>query len=218
VRKLLRCARRPPVSRFDFCLPHHTDCHSERLARGVKPRARGEETAPLPMKDYESVGTLPAGPKKMPHNLYERSFFKRMTTYYVYIISNKSRRLYVGFTSDLPGRAYQHKTKTFKSSFTARYVFDMLVYYECFASPTAAIRRETEIKAWRREKKLRLILAVNPDWADLSKEWGQDESWQRMDGMLPSQVYTHSLAAHEPGGAVSSPLARGLTPRARRSE
>ena len=141
-----------------------------------------------------------------------------MNTYYFYIMSNKSRRLYVGFTSDLPKRAHQHKTKTFKSAFTARYTFDMLVYYECYTDPTTAIKRETEVKAWRREKKLRLILAVNPDWVDLSKEWGQDESWLRMEGMMPSQVFKQSLAAREAGGAVSSPPARGLTPRAERSE
>ena len=117
-----------------------------------------------------------------------------MNTCYVCIMSNKSRRLYIGFTSDLPKRAYQHKTKTFKSAFTARYTFDMLVYYECIKDPTAAIKRETEIKAWRREKKLRLILAVNPDWVDISKEWGQDESWLRMEGMMPRQVFKRTAS------------------------
>ena len=117
-----------------------------------------------------------------------------MNTCYVCIMSNKSRRLYIGFTSDLPKRACRHKTKTFKSAFTARYTFDMLVYYECFKDPTAAIKRETEIKAWRREKKLRLILAVNPDWVDISKEWGQDESWLRMEGMMSRQVFKRTAS------------------------
>ena len=112
-----------------------------------------------------------------------------MKPYIVYIMSNKSRRLYTGITSDLSQRVYQHKHKTFRDSFTARYSFDMLVYFECHTRPTVAIRREKEIKGWRREKKLRLILARNPHWADLSAEWQEDESWQRMEGMMPRPVY-----------------------------
>jgi putative endonuclease len=49
-------------------------------------------------------------------------------TYFVYIMSNKSRRLYVGFSSDLSARVFKHKNKWFEDSFTARYNFDMLVY------------------------------------------------------------------------------------------
>jgi hypothetical protein len=75
----------------------------------------------------------------------------------------------------------------------ARYRFDVLVYFEAFSNPSEAIEREKEIKGWRREKKLRLILAANPDWADmttparenracrgprLSAEWVEDESWK----------------------------------------
>jgi len=99
-------------------------------------------------------------------------------TYFVYFMSNKSRRLYVGITSQLPLRVWQHKNKWYEGSFTARYRFDMLVYFEAFSHPSEAITREKEIKGWRRQKKLRLILAVNPDWADLSEEWVEDESWK----------------------------------------
>jgi putative endonuclease len=99
-------------------------------------------------------------------------------TYFTYIMSNKSRRLYVGATSELQARVFKHKNKWYEGSFTARYRFDMLVYFETYAHPSEAIEREKEIKGWRREKKLRLILAVNPDWADLSAEWKDDESWQ----------------------------------------
>ncbi|HLJ28159.1 MAG TPA: hypothetical protein VKY85_15715 [Candidatus Angelobacter sp.] len=53
----------------------------------------------------------------------------------------------------------------------------MLVYFETYAHPSEAIEREKEIKGWRREK-LRLILSVNPDWADWSAEWRDDESWK----------------------------------------
>ncbi|PYP90955.1 MAG: endonuclease [Candidatus Angelobacter sp. Gp1-AA117] len=112
-----------------------------------------------------------------------------MKTYFVYIMSNKSRRLYVGFTSKLRARVFQHKNKWFKESFTARYKFDMLVYFESFADPNDAIQREKEIKGWRRDKKLKLILAVNPDWADLSAEWYEDERWQGMPDAHPLDVW-----------------------------
>jgi len=112
-----------------------------------------------------------------------------MKTYFVYIMSNKSRCLYVGVTSELAARVFQHKNKRFKNSFTARYKFDMLVYFESFGDPNNAIQREKEIKGWRREKKLRLILAVNPDWADLSAEWYDDERWQGMSDAQPLDVW-----------------------------
>jgi putative endonuclease len=99
-------------------------------------------------------------------------------SYFTYVMSNKSRRLYVGTTSELQARVFKHKTKWFEGSFTARYCFDMLVYFETYSSPGDAIAREKEIKGWRREKKLRRILASNPDWADLSAEWTEDESWR----------------------------------------
>jgi predicted GIY-YIG superfamily endonuclease len=74
-----------------------------------------------------------------------------MKCFWTYIMSNKSRRLYTGFTSDIIARVIRDKRKLYPNSFTARYCFDMLVWY--------------------REKKLSLILTENPDWADLSSEW-----------------------------------------------
>jgi putative endonuclease len=99
-----------------------------------------------------------------------------MKTYFVYIMSNKSRRLYIGITSKLQQRVFEHKNKLLEG-FTARYSFDMLVYSEEFSNVISAITREKELKGWRREKKLALILAENPDWADLSLEWEEDPSW-----------------------------------------
>jgi putative endonuclease len=81
-----------------------------------------------------------------------------MKSYFVYIMSNKSRRLYTGITSTLGQRVYQHKNKVLPG-FTARYKFDMLVYFEEYSHVMDAIAREKEIKRWRREKKLKLILA-----------------------------------------------------------
>jgi putative endonuclease len=101
-----------------------------------------------------------------------------MKTYWCYIMSDKSRRLYVGFTSHLASRVIEHREKLFPGSFTASYVFDMLVYYEEYSQAIAARMREKEIKGWRREKKLKLIFAANPDWADLSLEWAEDPGWK----------------------------------------
>ena len=107
-----------------------------------------------------------------------------MKQYFVYIMSNKSRRLYTGITSKLLKRVFQHKHKLLPG-FTSRYNFDMLVYYEEFSQVLSAIAREKEIKSWRREKKLKLILAENPDWADLSLEWVEDSSWQTVEEARP---------------------------------
>ena len=87
---------------------------------------------------------------------------------FTYIISNKSRRLYVGITSELKLRIFEHKHKLFDNSFTARYRFDMLIYFERFSDVYRALDREKELQGWRHEKKLRLILAANPNWTDLS--------------------------------------------------
>jgi putative endonuclease len=87
---------------------------------------------------------------------------------FVYIISNKSHTLYVGMTTDLRKRFEQHKAGTYENGFTARYHFDRLVYYEVVAEQSAAARREKQIKAWRREKKVALIQSINPNWLDLS--------------------------------------------------
>ena len=100
-----------------------------------------------------------------------------MRRYWVYIMSNKSRRLYTGFTDDIYRRSFEHKYKIFPNSFTAKYVYDILVFHEEFSHFSTAKAREKEIKGWRREKKLKLILTENPDWADLSAEWQEDPVW-----------------------------------------
>ena len=101
-----------------------------------------------------------------------------MKQYWVYIMSNKSRRLYTGFTSDLAARVIEHRLKLYPDSFTAQYCFDMLVWYEEYSEVIQARMREVEIKGWRREKKVALIKSENPDWADLSLEWQEDPGWK----------------------------------------
>jgi len=88
-------------------------------------------------------------------------------TYYVYIMTNQSRTLYIGVTNNIKKRVYEHKDVLFEG-FTHRYNIDMLVYVESFTDVYSAIAREKQIKRWRREKKLRLIAQENPDWQDLS--------------------------------------------------
>ena len=92
--------------------------------------------------------------------------------YFVYIMTNgpKSAVLYTGMTGDLRRRVWQHKHKAMPG-FTGRYNLTVLVYYEAFGDPDSAIRREKEIKGWRRSKKISLIEEMNPHWDDLAKSW-----------------------------------------------
>jgi putative endonuclease len=93
-----------------------------------------------------------------------------MSEYYVYIMTNRSRTLYVGVTSDLEQRVYQHKHKLIPG-FTSKYNINMLVWYESFTSIEEAIRGEKQLKGWLRAKKVALIEAINPRWEDLSTDW-----------------------------------------------
>ena len=87
--------------------------------------------------------------------------------YYVYLLaSHKHGTLYVGVTSNLLGRVYQHKTGIVPG-FTRRYRVHLLVWFECYDDPLTAIAREKEIKKWRRDWKINLIESTNPEWLDL---------------------------------------------------
>lgn len=90
--------------------------------------------------------------------------------YFVYIATNKTNAvLYTGVTNNLIRRVYQHKNKMV-SGFTSKYNVNKLVYYEIFNYIDEAIKREKQIKAGSRAKKLKLIQATNPDFKDLYKE------------------------------------------------
>jgi len=93
-----------------------------------------------------------------------------MKTYYVYIMAGKSAVLYMGMTNNIKKRVHEHKNHSVKG-FTDKYNVDRLLYFEIFRDPASAIKREKQIKAWRREKKVALIDSQNPDWVDLSKDW-----------------------------------------------
>ena len=91
--------------------------------------------------------------------------------YFVYILTNRTRRLYVGVTNDLERRMYEHKNKL-KPGFTSKYNLSWLAYYEHTDDVMSAMEREKEIKGWRRSKKLALIESLNPEWKDLTLDWG----------------------------------------------
>ena len=90
---------------------------------------------------------------------------------YVYMMTNKYQTtLYVGVTSDLRSRVIQHREHFYPDSFTAKYNLTYCIYFEHFLSIEEAIKREKELKSWRREKKNQLINALNPTWNDLWAE------------------------------------------------
>jgi len=96
--------------------------------------------------------------------------------YFVYIMSSQRRVLYIGLSSKLEQRVYQHKQHAFRG-FTAKYNVTSLVYFESFDDVLVAIDREKEIKGWRREKKIELIESINPKWKDLSYGWYQQNRY-----------------------------------------
>jgi putative endonuclease len=88
---------------------------------------------------------------------------------YVYILcSERNGTLYIGVTSNLVKRIYEHKNKLIEG-FTSKYKVNKLIYYEVFDSIEQAINREKNIKKWNRSWKLRIIEEFNPEWKDLYK-------------------------------------------------
>jgi putative endonuclease len=86
---------------------------------------------------------------------------------FVYFMTNRRDGiLYIGVTTNLPARAYQHREGLI-AGFTKRYGLKKLVYYEVFDDVRDAIQREKTIKHWPRAWKVRLIHEFNPDWNDL---------------------------------------------------
>ena len=96
-------------------------------------------------------------------------------SYFVYILSNESKMLYVGVTNDLHKRVFQHKSKLIPG-FTQKYNLYRLVYFEMFGDIRAAIAREKQIKGWLRSKKVALIIAKNLQWKDLAEMWFKNPS------------------------------------------
>ncbi len=95
--------------------------------------------------------------------MQERSFF-------VYIVTNASKTLYIGVTNNLERRVQQHKEKSVPG-FTARYNISRLVYFAQFSDPRDAIEYEKKLKGWSRAKKITLVEESNSTWEDLAADW-----------------------------------------------
>ena len=81
--------------------------------------------------------------------------------------------LYVGVTNDLERRMFEHKNKLVKG-FSSKYNLDKLVYFEQYSNINLAIKREKQLKKWKREWKIKLIVEDNIDWNNLSKDWFEE--------------------------------------------
>ena len=92
--------------------------------------------------------------------------------YYTYIVASRSHNFYVGMTSDIGGRIWQHKNGVFEG-YSKKYNCNRLVWFERFVFVKDAIAREKQLKGWTRVKKIVLIERQNPTWLDLSEEWGK---------------------------------------------
>ena len=96
--------------------------------------------------------------------------------YYVYMMQSSSRRaLYIGVTSNLEQRVWQHKMGMI-DGFTAQYNAHRLVLVERFSTVQFAIAREKQLKGWTRAKKNRLVEMTNPAWKDLAADWFKEKS------------------------------------------
>jgi putative endonuclease len=97
--------------------------------------------------------------------------------YFVYVMSNASKRIYTGMTNSLRRRVREHKLKL-TAGFATQYNIARLVYFESFEDVRNAIEREKQIKAWTRAKRLALVESTNPKWDDLSREWDQPQTFR----------------------------------------
>jgi putative endonuclease len=101
---------------------------------------------------------------------------------YVYILaSHRNGTLYIGVTSNLQKRIWEHKNDVVEG-FTKKYKVHLLVWYEAHPSMESAIQREKELKEWKRQWKLDLVESQNPEWCDLYNDIiGLDSGFRRND-------------------------------------
>ena len=92
-----------------------------------------------------------------------------MKNYFVYILSNKNKVLYVGMTDILQRRVYEHRLGLVEG-FTQKYKVKKLVYYEILPDLESAVKREKQLKNWHRQWKINLIESKNKQWKDLYPE------------------------------------------------
>jgi putative endonuclease len=128
----------------------------------------------LPASCIGPFGKLRAGTSRKERAQDDRGFSYALIStgrMFIHIMTNRSKTLYTGVTNSLIRRVEEHKMGI-GSGFTAKYRLDRLVHFERFDDIRNAIEREKRIKGWLRIKKISLIVSVNPDWKDLSCEWG----------------------------------------------
>jgi putative endonuclease len=90
----------------------------------------------------------------------------RQYHFWVYILSNRSHKLYIGMTNDIHSRVHKHREQK-PGTHTAHYKIGRLVYFEYYQYVRNAIAREKEVKHWTRAQKIALIESVNPTWEEL---------------------------------------------------
>jgi putative endonuclease len=95
---------------------------------------------------------------------------RREYAFYVYILSSRSRNLYVGMITSLMRRVLEHRAMK-PGAHTAHYNIMRLIYFERYQYVDKAIARENELKSWTRAKKVALVETVNPTWEDLAAGW-----------------------------------------------
>ena len=112
-----------------------------------------------------------------------------MSTWFIYIMSNKPNgAVYIGVTDNLAARLLEHEGKVYRKSFTAQYNCDKLVYFEEFQNGLDTSTREKQLKKWKRNWKINLINDTNPDWMDISLNWGNNvNSFYKTTRFLPTQ-------------------------------
>ncbi len=177
----LNSGSHPPMETPATRTPSLNPCHPEEVQAFALRRPADEGSmlflsrATLQMfihhrPPWHRDAILSAGPFWLAKPVPSEGSMHSPRYYYVYILTNRSKTLYTGITSNLANRVFQHKTGVFPG-FTSRYKLDRLVYYERFASVGTAIQREKQIKGLLRIKKMALIVSMNPEWKDLSEGW-----------------------------------------------
>jgi putative endonuclease len=107
-----------------------------------------------------------------------------MKAYYVYIMANISRMLYIGITNNIERRVDEHK-QGLCDGYTRKYRIKKLVYYEYYDDPRYAIAPEKQLKGWLRARKVALIEAENPKWKDLGYDWYHQETGRERGRGVP---------------------------------
>jgi len=129
--------------------------------------------------------------------------------YFVYIMTNRSKTLYIGETNNLMRRVREHR-RGIGSGFTTKYKLDRLVYFERFQDVHNAIEHEKRIKGSLRIKKIELVVSVNPSWKDLSEEWYERHQYQPRSA---EHNHTNSITTRCPTSTAACRILDSVMPR-----